>query len=196
MSWKTTTVSANERWTRRFTLALTIGTGGAAWIGATAWVLHQQRRLNDIGPTDPCPVLVLGCRPGPALDARVAAAVELYHRGLADRLIISGRGECRAGAEAALRWGVPGAAVTQETDARNTWENLSKSARFLPDDRVWIATDRWHLPRALWFAGRLGLEAYPRPVDRAQRRPPVAFAREGMSVLYGLVRQGRDAVTG
>jgi len=195
MSSKLPPNAKSDRWTRGCTAALAIGTGGFAWVGSTAWVIHRQKRLDERLPDRPCPALVLGCRPGPALDARVKAAAELYRRGLADRVIISGFNECAAGAEIAYQQGVPLAAVDQENEARNTWENLTKSARFLSDDRLWIATDRWHQPRALWFARRQGLEAYPCPVDRIQDHRLSSFAREGLSVLHGWVRQGRAAFT-
>lgn len=185
-----------DRWAKGCTLAVAIGTGGSAWLGAAAWVLHREARLPQDTPATPCPVLVLGCRPGPALDARVHGAAELYHGGLADCVIISGRGESNAGARTAQQMGVPASSVHQESNARSTWENLALSASFLPEARLWIATDRWHMPRALWFATRLDLRAYPCPIDRSSSRRTLAVAREGMSVLHAAVRRGGERITG
>ncbi|MEZ4432335.1 MAG: YdcF family protein [bacterium] len=131
--------------------------------------------------------MVLGCRPGPALDARVAAAAWLWRAGLADRVVVSGAGEAAAGAARLRALGVPADAVVVEGEARDTWENLVLSAALVGRGPWWVVSDRWHLPRALRFAAALGIEARAWPVERAVSGR--MLAREGMAVVYGLGRR-------
>lgn len=179
---------------RALTIGLVVGTGGVALAGAVAYSVRRGRRLDDHPlPDGPLPALVLGCRPGPALSARVAAAVGMWRAGFATRIIVSGAfGEAEAGVAFARGAGVPPDRVVAETEARSTFDNLRHGAA-LAGGPMWVVSDRLHVPRAMEFAAGLDIAVYPWPVDRPRKSPRAgvrAVVQEGLSVLYGRV-QGR-----
>lgn len=173
---------------RLLAAGVVVASGGVAWVGAVGWTVARARGVRPgSGAGAPFPAVVLGCRPGPALDARVAAAAWLWRVGLADRVVVSGAGEAAAGRARALALGVVAAAVVVEGAARDTWENLAFSAALVGRGPWWVVSDRWHLPRALRFAGALGIDARAWPVERAVSAR--ALMREGMAAVYGVGRR-------
>jgi uncharacterized SAM-binding protein YcdF (DUF218 family) len=65
--------------------------------------------------------------------------------------------------EAALRLGVPEAALRLEEAARNTEENARGVAALLQGEgvrRVWVVTQPFHLRRSLLWFSRAGFEAH------------------------------------
>jgi uncharacterized SAM-binding protein YcdF (DUF218 family) len=105
-------------------------------------------------------------------EERVRAGVELYRRGLAPILCLSGGGpgqiadgaarEADAMAARARELGVPAGALRVERDSVSTADNARRSAALLAADgcrRVWLVTQPFHTRRArLWFR-RAGLDA-------------------------------------
>jgi len=163
---------------------LVAGTGGAAWAVGTAWAAwHGRRHARPATPEAPAlaTALVLGCRPGPRLSRRVMGAVALWQRGLAQRIVISGRGEAEAGVALAVEQGIPRGALVAEPHARTTLENLTLSRDLLGSSPVWLVTDDWHMARALWLAEVAGVHARPAPVRAAWTARLIA--REGLSVV-------------
>jgi uncharacterized SAM-binding protein YcdF (DUF218 family) len=125
-----------------------------------AWRIEARGRIPPgDGPFDA--IVVLGCatRPGggcsPALAARVEAGVELWSRGRAPVLLMSG-GEvggrpCEAHemARLARSLGVPEAALALEPGSRSTRENAAMSAGILGSEaRVVVVTDAFHQLRS------------------------------------------------
>lgn len=116
--------------------------------------------MAAILPTDA--IVVLGCPvradglPSPALDRRVRGGVELYERGVASVIVMTG-GPGRHGVEAhamrdlAVELGVPQDAIRVEDASRTTAENASMTAARAAEwglDRVVVVSDQFHLPRA------------------------------------------------
>ncbi len=166
-----------------------LASGGGVWVAAVGWTALRARRLAPDGEAAGMrAALVLGCPPGPALDARVDGAIALWRAGRAERIVVSGAGgEADAGRARAIAAGVPAEAVVIEPAARDTWENLALSRALVGDGPLWVVSDRWHLPRALRFAVALGIDARPWPIERAA--PPRMLAREGLATVYGLLRR-------
>ncbi len=168
------------------TLAALVATGGLGWAGAVGWVLRGTRRVAVTRDDGPWPALVLGCRPGPGLDGRVDAAIDLWRAGRASVLVISGVGEATVGAARARAQGVPSSAIVVESSARSTWENLVLSRPWLGVGPFFVVSDPWHLPRAMGMARRLELTALPWParVPRSALSAARQVMREGLSVLH------------
>jgi len=149
-------------------------------------IVSLLRRLLAI-PLDPGPpvapepadaIVILGAplRPDdslpPLAEERVRAGVELYRRGLAPVICMTG-GHCPRGyehtaseAEGMARWvrkaGVPESAIRVDRLSASTRENASRAAELLfPEGRrkVWIVTQRFHMKRALHLFRRAGFEA-------------------------------------
>ena len=105
-------------------------------------------------------IVVLGAalrhdRLSPVLVERVAAAVELYQRGAAPRVVTTGgvtgtatRAEAVVLAEALVAAGIPRAHITIEARAQTTADNARLTAQLLGPVRVWLVTQPFHARRA------------------------------------------------
>jgi uncharacterized SAM-binding protein YcdF (DUF218 family) len=169
---------------RRLPLLLAaVLTGG--FFGLVWWVGRFGRR-ERAGPAEA--VVVLGARvlpggePSRALRARVEKAVELYRRGVAPRLVLSGGvglhppAEARVMRELAVRLGVPAEACVLEEQSRSTEENARYSAellRALGVRQVVVVSDCFHLLRARQCFRRQGYEVAtsPAPVEGRGMQP-------------------------
>jgi SanA protein len=114
--------------------------------------------------------LVLGAAAYPSglsdiLQDRVDTAIELYEAEKVSVLIMSGaQHEAEAMKEYAVKHGIPETAITEDIAGVNTMasiENISILNRSLI-----IVTQKYHLPRALFIAHHLGLDAVGVTADR------------------------------
>ena len=149
--------------------------GAALAFGASGWVvLHERNAIlsaEDAPPEDPDCILVLGCgvdaqgRPKPMLHDRMTVAVELYEKGWADRLLLSGDNSGPAYNEVgametfALDPGVPAEALLLDNEGFNTDASIRRAKEVFGMERVVIVTQEYHLFRALFLAESYGLEA-------------------------------------
>jgi uncharacterized SAM-binding protein YcdF (DUF218 family) len=123
-------------------------------------------------------IVVLGaaqynCRPSPVLEQRLDHALDLYQRGLAGRIVVTGGKqagdrctEASTSADYLMRHGVPESALLRENNGSNTWESLAAAARILRDRdlrRAVLVTSGYHALRAREIAGELGLDASVSP---------------------------------
>jgi uncharacterized SAM-binding protein YcdF (DUF218 family) len=117
---------------------------------------------------------------------RIWYAAQLFHRGVAPRIIVSGGGfmaENNGGpatteAEAMRRFlkdlGVPDRAIVPEDRSLNTVQNIAHVRDMVKDGRVALVTSAYHMRRSTAIAQRLGLAATPFPTDfhaPAEARP-------------------------
>jgi uncharacterized SAM-binding protein YcdF (DUF218 family) len=163
-------------------LCLTAGQIGA--VGATDYRTHADA------------ILVLGAkvhpdgRPSGALEDRVRTACDLWRRGLAPVLVLSGgRGadaplsEPLAMAALALRLGVPGEALVLDEEGRDTEASVRFTARFAAARgwrRVVVVSHDYHLARVRLLAAREGLPVRTVPAEETHPRAwkGAAFGRE------------------
>lgn len=107
---------------------------------------------------------------------RVWYAAQLYHRGVARRIIVSGgslsplkAGPATTEAEAMRRFlvdlGVPSEAIISEGDSMNTIENIRNVRRMVGEARVALVTSASHMPRALKLARQANLSVGAFPTD-------------------------------
>jgi uncharacterized SAM-binding protein YcdF (DUF218 family) len=99
--------------------------------------------------------VLAGGRPGRPLEARVTRAVELFHAGFADRIVMTGGvgshppAESIVAARLAESLGVPPSALLLEEVSTSTEENALETARLLgPNAEILLVTDRFHVFRA------------------------------------------------
>jgi uncharacterized SAM-binding protein YcdF (DUF218 family) len=134
---------------------------------------QDQRRPVDA-------IVVLGAaqyngRPSPVLRARLDHAFQLYHEGLAPRIVVTGgvgRGdttsEALVGRHYLLGRGVPPPAVIAQPQGRSTEASMTAVADWLEAthlDRVILVSDPFHMFRLRLEARRTGLEAYTSPTE-------------------------------
>ncbi|MER3555119.1 MAG: YdcF family protein [Meiothermus sp.] len=129
------------------------GTGKAEWI-----IVLGAAQLNG--------------HPSVILKNRLEAALKLYRKGKAPRIATTGGrspgdrySEGQVGCQYLHDRGVPKEALYCEGESRNTWENLENITKVIGDKPAIIVTDEPHLPRALIFAERLGIQASGYPVQ-------------------------------
>ncbi len=126
-------------------------------------------RLRD-GEKADC-ILVLGARVyadgtvSPVLEDRLQTGLRLYREGRASRILVSGDhgGRDYDEVNAMRRWlesrGVPAADIFQDHAGLDTYSSLARARDVFGAQRVLVVTQRFHLPRALFIARRLGLQA-------------------------------------
>lgn len=163
-----------------------VGLAVAAWVASAGLVLYWGTR-DDARPSDA--IVVLGAaqyvgRPSPVLRARLDHAIDLYHRGVAPHLVLTGgvgegdtTSEAAVGRRYALKHGVPDSALLTEEHGRTTTESLYAVADILHqrgDSQVVLVSDPFHMLRLRIIAGRLGLEVATSPT----RTSPIQANRD------------------
>ena len=145
----------------------------AALIGALIVVQGQRDDQRDSGAA-----VVLGAAqwngdPSPVLRARLDQALELYHRGVVKRIILTGGvgagdrlSEAAAGKQYLLDRQLSAEVLLLDERSTTTWENLQNAAdlaRANGIDTVLLVSDPFHMLRSLKMARDLGLSAYGSP---------------------------------
>lgn len=182
----------------------------AATFGAVLWAAEAVREAHLAGRSLEAPVdavVVLGAgidKAGGLSEAgmrRVATAAAVYKAGKAGALIVSGGPAARVGTPVAVlmyahavRLGMPPEHVLLEDRADSTLQNLRYSfeiARQHGMDRLALASDAYHLPRARALAAflgkrRVGLVAARGPSARASWNAARPLLRETLAWWHNL----------
>jgi uncharacterized SAM-binding protein YcdF (DUF218 family) len=150
-------------------------------------------------------IIVLGSAeyngvPSPDLEARLSHALDLWRRGLAPVVVVTGGkepGDVTTEAGASAAWlaarGVPQSAILREVSGRNTWQSLDATAAFLRPRgirRVLLVSDPYHDDRIASIAGALGLQPYVSPTRTSPIRGGAVvgyFAKEVAEVSVGRI---------
>ncbi len=116
-------------------------------------------------------ILVLGAgllpdgSPSLMLGERIQTGVDLYEAGVAPKLLMSGdhsrsdHDEVNAMKDAAMARGVPSEDVFMDHAGFATYDSFYRAGAIFGVKKVVVVTQAYHLPRALWIARALGLEA-------------------------------------
>ena len=134
----------------------------------------------DAPAVDAIVVLGAGVRadgtPSDMLRDRLETALELYRAGRAPFVLVSGdHGAAAYDEPGTMRaWledrGVPADAVVEDHAGFDTYSSMWRARNVFAVHRALVVTQRFHLPRALFVAGRLGLEAAGVSADRQSYR--------------------------
>lgn len=159
-------------------------------------VLSTRDRVLTLGDTPPegvdC-ILVLGCgvyadgSPTPMLYDRLARGVELYEAGWAGVLLMSGDNrsvyynELATMYQVARDLGVPGEDIALDYAGLSTYDSLYRAREIFGVESLVIVTQDYHLSRALYLAGALGLEAWGVAAEGEDR--PGQFYRDLREIL-------------
>lgn len=123
-------------------------------------------------------VIVLGARVypkgglSPMLADRLSTALDLYRQGKAERFLVSGdhgtKGydEVNAMKEYLLSQGVPPEDIFLDHAGFDTYDSMYRAHAIFQADSVIVVTQAFHLPRAVYLARALGLDAVGVPADR------------------------------
>lgn len=155
------------------------------WVAITVAVVIVGRR-DEARPSDA--IVVLGAaqyegRPSPVLRSRLDHVLELWRRGLAPLVIVTGgtgvgdtTSEAAVSRKYLLQHGVPDSAVVMETHGMTTSQSLHAVAALmapLPGRRVILVSDPFHMLRLSILARRLDLVPYTSPT----RTSPISASR-------------------
>lgn len=149
----------------------------ACWALTLAAIAIYGRR-DEARPADA--IVVLGAaqyngHPSPVLEARLDHAVDLYRRGIAKTLIMTGGqapgdtvSEAVVGRRYAVRAGVPRSAILVETTGMTTRESMAAVGRLMHDRRLNSAvmvSDPFHMLRLKLLARQVGVKGYTSPTN-------------------------------
>ena len=171
--------------------------GGLAYLAVTFVQVWLAGRRDGARPAQA--IVVLGAaqydgRPSPVLRARLDHTADLYDRGLAPVVVVTGgRAVGDRFTEAAVSatylhgHGVPESAILRESSGRNSWQSLAASARFLRARgirKVVLVSDPFHAARIDAIAGELGLESSTSPT----RTSPIHGLEEARHLMTETVQ--------
>jgi vancomycin permeability regulator SanA len=122
-------------------------------------------------------VLILGAgvlpdrEPTQVLQSRLDTGLELFREGKGSWFLVSGDNraanynEPKAMRKWLVKRGVPPDLVISDFAGRRTYDSLKRAQAVFGVTRVIIVTSDFHLPRALFLARHLGLDAYGVPAS-------------------------------
>jgi SanA protein len=102
---------------------------------------------------------------GPVLRDRVETAVQLYHQGKVDKLLMSGDNrfveynEPEAMRQYALTFGVPNEDIVLDYAGRRTYDTCYRAKAIFQVDSAVLVTQSFHLPRALFLCNAFEVKA-------------------------------------
>jgi uncharacterized SAM-binding protein YcdF (DUF218 family) len=161
---------------------------GIAIGGYAAYRIWDQGNRDERTPADA--IVVMGAaqydgRPSPVFAARLDHAIELYHDGVAPRLIVTGgkregdrTTEAASARSYAIEHGVPENAILSEDASRTTLQSIRRVAALMRDKDIGSAvfvSDPSHMLRVLRMASDEGINGYGSPTRTSPlERDPVA----------------------
>jgi uncharacterized SAM-binding protein YcdF (DUF218 family) len=149
---------------------------GVAVGGYAAYRVWEQGNHDERQPADA--IVVMGAaqydgRPSPVFAARLDHAIELFHAGLAPRLIVTGgkregdrTTEAASARIYAVQHDVPDDAILSEDTSRTTLQSIRGVASLMRDqdiDSAVFVSDPSHMLRVLRMASDAGITAYGSP---------------------------------
>lgn len=128
---------------------------------------EEADKLSDVD----C-IVVLGAgvygddTPTLMLEDRLLRGIELYYKGCAPKLLMSGDhgglyyDEVNVMKKYAVEKGVVSSDVFMDHAGFSTYESMYRAKKIFGADKVIIVTQRYHLSRALYVARAMGIDAY------------------------------------
>lgn len=170
-------------------------------------VIQVWRAARGDGTRPSQAIVVLGAaqydgEPSPVYRARLDHAANLYAKGVAPTIVVTGGKlpgdrftEASAGAAYLHTRGVSDAAIVRETTGTSSFESLAASARILQQrgvTRVLLVSDPFHSLRVRLIAEELGLDAATSPT----RTSPIGGVDELLRFLGEAVRVAAGRIFG
>lgn len=138
--------------------------GFPLWVAAAVVLDVYGHRPDPTGSWDA--IVVAGCRvmpnglPSLSLVRRTTKAVELWRRGLAPVIVLTGGvgksppAEAVAAAGLARQLGVPDSALIVEDKSTSTLENVRFLRQIVKFNQIIVVTDTYHVLRCEWLFGK------------------------------------------
>lgn len=133
----------------------------------------KNRILTDFSDIDNVDaILVLGAKvkkdntPSPMLEDRILGAIDLYNKGVANKIIMSGDhgtkeyDEVNAMKEYVKNVDIPSNDIFMDHAGFSTYDSIYRAKAIFKVKKMIIVTQEYHLYRALYIAKSLGIDAY------------------------------------
>ncbi|NLL92355.1 MAG: DUF218 domain-containing protein [Ruminococcaceae bacterium] len=116
-------------------------------------------------------ILVLGAglwgenTPSPMLKDRLNTAIELYNRGVAEKLIMSGDhgqpeyDEVNVMKDYAVSHGVPAEDIFLDHAGFSTYDSMVRASKIFEAEKIVVVTQKFHLYRAIYISQMVGIDA-------------------------------------
>lgn len=128
-----------------------------------------EEEASDLADID-C-IMVLGCgvyqnNPTPLLEDRLKRGVAVFQTGVSPKILMSGDhgqenyDEVNVMKQYALDQGIPEKDIFMDHAGFSTYESMCRAREIFGIDKMIIVTQKYHLPRAVYLARKLGIEAY------------------------------------
>lgn len=139
--------------------------------------LKEAQKLNNVDG-----ILVLGAgvnsngSPSPMLRDRLLTSIEIYQKGITNKIIMSGDhgredyDEVNVMKQFAMDKNIPSEDIFMDHAGFSTYESLYRAKEIFQAKTIIIVTQNYHLPRALYLAKALGLNAYGISADKQRYR--------------------------
>ena len=124
---------------------------------------------EDVAPTRVAIVFGAGLlwdgSAGPVLSDRMLTAVNLYHAGKVEKILVSGDNreiyynEPEAGRQYALERGVPDEDIVLDYAGRRTYDTCYRAKHIFGVDEAILVTQEFHMPRALTLCNWFGIDS-------------------------------------
>jgi vancomycin permeability regulator SanA len=184
-------MASRRRTVLRAVVALALLPGVVVWV-ASAWVdLRHRGRIHSLKDVPPAPVAIIfgaglsaGGEPSPILRQRVEAGMALYRAGKVRKLLVTGdntdrfHDETKAMRRYAIDRGLPPGDVVGDYAGVSTWDSCFRAREIFGVERAVLVSQAFHLPRALYMANSLGIEADGVAADGAGPRVGGYWVRE------------------
>lgn len=111
--------------------------------------------------------------PSPVLQDRVLMAVDLYRQGKVSKILVSGSNpstsynEVNPVRKVLVENGIPTEDIFLDHAGFDTYSTMYRAKEVFKVTSAIVVTQNFHLPRALFLARNMGLEAYGMPADRS-----------------------------
>jgi uncharacterized SAM-binding protein YcdF (DUF218 family) len=181
---------------------LIVVAGVAVGIAASATAVYATYRIWDAGQRDDSrpsdAIVVMGAaqydgRPSPVFAARIDHAIDLFHAGVADRLIVTGgkavgdrTTEAASARHYAIDRGVPETAILVEDQSRTTLESIRGVSSLMGAQGLGSAvfvSDPTHMFRVIEMASDAGIDAFGSPTTTSP------IERDAMARLDAIVHE-------
>ncbi len=167
-SWKQLTITVLS-WLFKFSIALLITSSLPLW-GFTVFT-YWPRQVNleefTIGLVLGAGVDTNNLRPTPVLQKRLDQAVSLYQQGKVKTILVSGDNRLAIYNEPLVmkkylvEQGVPVGAVVEDFGGRRTIDTCWRAKNVFQAKKVYLITQKFHLPRATYSCVQMGLQVVP-----------------------------------
>lgn len=135
----------------------------------TAMSPYMFVSMSDVPKTDVALVLgasVKGGKPSPVLARRAQTAVELYLKGKVSKILVTGDNGALSHDEVTpvrkylIDAGIPAGDIFLDHAGFDTYSSMYRARDVFLANSMTIVTQDFHLPRAVFIARHLGMEAY------------------------------------